>query len=293
MIRNLETFIAVARVLNFGEAAKMLSYSQSTISDQIRLLEQELGVRLFERIGRRVFLTTQGELLVPAAKRLVKDAANLKNLFRSEAEMGGVITIAAAESLCTYWLPQLLKAYRQLYPNVHLNIRVGSCVDFPQWLQQDLVDVAFSLRNEYRKPQLVEDVLFNGQTVFIAAPDHALAQAAPFELELLSAQTLLVPEGHAGYPQELKLLLADRQIRVEHMLEFGSLETIKQCVKNGLGISLLPELAVAEEIRRGELVKLAWKEPMLIKAIMVFHRDKWLSPPLAAFKQLVLSNINI
>jgi DNA-binding transcriptional LysR family regulator len=60
-----------------------------------------------------------------------------------------------------------------------------------------------------------------------------------------------------------------------------------------LGISLLPELAVAEEIRRGELVKLAWKEPILLKAIMVFHRDKWLSPPLAAFKQLVLSNINI
>jgi len=291
MIRNLETFIAVARVLNFGEAAKMLSYSQSTISDQIRLLEQELGVRLFERIGRRVFLTKQGELLLPAAKRLVKDAANLKNLFRSEAEMGGVITIGAAESLCTYWLPPLLKAYRQLYPNVHLNIRVGNCVEFPQWLQQDLVDVAFSLRNEYRKPQLVEEALFNGQTVFIAAPDHPLTQAESFDLQQLSAQTLLVPEGHAGYPQELKLLLADQQIRVEHMLEFGSLETIKQCVKNGLGIALLPELAVVEEIRRGELIRLAWKAPILIKAVMVVHRDKWLSPPLAAFKQLVLSKI--
>ena len=71
MIRNLETFITVAQLLNFGEAARSLNYSQSTVSEQIRSLEEELQTRLFERIGRKVFLTKQGETLLPYAKRLL------------------------------------------------------------------------------------------------------------------------------------------------------------------------------------------------------------------------------
>lgn len=294
MIRNLESFITVAQLLNFGEAAKVLSYSQSTVSEQIRSLEAELGVRLFERMGRRVFLTKQGTKLLPYAKRMVNDAENLKNLFKSEDGVSGTILIGAAETLCTYWLPPLLKEYRMLYPNVQINIRVGCCVEFPQWLQQNIVDVVFSLMDDYKEPQLKEQTLFNGQTVFIAAPDHKLAVPEIFELGDLAGQTILMPEGYAGYPMDLKILLEDEQVQVNNILEFGSLETIKQCVKNGLGVSLLPEIAVTEEVKRGELVKLNWLNSSIpVKALMVFHRDKWLSPPLAALESLILAKLAI
>jgi DNA-binding transcriptional LysR family regulator len=91
---------------------------------------------------------------------------------------------------------------------------------------------------------------------------------------------------------DLKRLLEQKQVGANTILEFGSLESIKQCVKNGLGVSLLPRIAVDEELKRGDLVSLNLHDVAIaIEAQMVFHRDKWLSPPLAALENLILSKI--
>lgn len=291
-VKNLETFLTVAQLLNFGEAARMLNYSQSTVSEQIHDLEDYLGVRVFERIGRKVFLTEQGRKLLPVAARMVKDAKELKSLFSDDEIVAGSLNIGAAETLCVFWLPPLLKEYRTLYPKVQVNIKVGNCVDFPLWLQQNTIDVAFGLNDESSQQQLRQLFLFRGNTLFIAAPDHELAAHSALKLQDLTGQTLLLPEGYCGYPMELKNLLEKKRITANTIMEFGSLESIKQCVKNGLGISLLPELAVEEEIRRGELVSLAWQGPDIpIEAQMLFHRDKWLSPPLAALEKLIAASL--
>lgn len=291
-IKHLETFIAVARLLNFGEAARTLNYSQSTISEQIHSLEDYLGVQLFERIGRKVFLTEQGKKLLPFAERLIRDAQEIKHLFNNEEKYAGSIVVGAAETLCAFWLPPLLKEFRSLYPHVQINIKVGNCVDFPQWLQQNSIDVAFGLNDESKQPQLRQRMLFQGETVFIAAPDHPLSATEVLHLHDLTGQTLLLPEGYCGYPMDLKRLLEQKQVGANTILEFGSLESIKQCVKNGLGVSLLPRIAVDEELKRGDLVSLNLRDVAIaIEAQMVFHRDKWLSPPLAALENLILSKI--
>lgn len=287
-VKHLETFLTVARQLNFGEAARILSYSQSTISEQIHDLEEYLGVRLFERIGRKVFLTEQGKMLLPVAARMVRDAKELKNLFSDSEIVAGSLNIGAAETLCIFWLPPLLKEYRILYPKVQINIKVGNCVDFPQWLQQNIVDVTFGLNDESAQQQLRQLELFRGDTLFIAAPDHELSASPVLELSNLAGQTLLLPEGYCGYPMDLKNLLEKEQVKANTIMEFGSLESIKQCVKNGLGVSLLPRIAVEEELKRGELVSLAWNGLEIpIEARMLLHRDKWLSPPLVALEKLV------
>jgi len=289
-VKHLETFLTVARLLNFGETARTLNYSQSTISEQIRGLEEYLGTKLFERIGRKVFLTEQGKKLLPFAECIVRDAEKIKNLFSDSTVISGALNIGAAETLCAFWLPPLLKDYRLLYPKVQMNIKVGNCVDFPQWLQQNVIDVAFSLNDESGQQQLRQIELFRGETVFIASPDHELSTGLVLELGNLEGQTLLLPEGYCGYPMDLKRLLEKEQVKANTILEFGSLESIKQCVKNGLGVSLLPKIVVEEELKRGELVKLNWNGiDISIQAQMIFHRDKWLSPPLAALENLILA----
>ena len=291
-LKHLESFLNVARLLNFGEAARTLNYSQSTISEQIRGLEEYLGTKLFERIGRKVFLTEQGKKLLPFAERMVRDAEELKNLFSDSEMISGSLNIGAAETLCAFWLPPLLKEYRLLYPKVQINIKVGNCVDFPQWLQQNVIDVAFGLNDEAEQQQLRQIELFRGKTVFIASPDHELSTGLVLELGNLAGQTLLLPEGYCGYPMDLKHLLEKSGVKANMIMQFGSLESIKQCIKNGLGVSLLPEIAVEEEIRRGEIVSLAWKGPDIpIQAQMLFHRDKWLSPPLVTLESLILAKI--
>lgn len=291
-VKNLEIFLTVARLLNFSEAARLLNYSQSTISDQIHNLEEHLGAKLFERIGRKVFLTEQGSTLIPFAEHMVRDAEELKNLFNNNEAVSGSITIGAAESLCAYWLPPLLKEYRLQYPQVQIAIKVGNCIEFPQWLQQNLIDVAFGLNDESEQQQLRQIELFRGETVFIASPDHDLSDRPVLEPQHLAGQTLLLPEGYLGYPMDLKTLLEKEQVQANTIMEFGSLESIKQCVKNGLGVSLLPKIAVAEELKRGELVVLAWSGPSIpIQAEMLFHRHKWVSPALLALEQLIVDRV--
>lgn len=291
-IKQLESFIVVARLLNFGVAARTLNYSQSTISEQIHGLEEYLGTQLFERIGRRVFLTEQGKKLLPVAERMVRDAKELKSLFSNDEILSGYIMVGAAETLCAFWLPPVLKEFRILYPNVQINIKVGNCIDFPQWLQQNIIDVAFGLNDESGQRQLRQNTLFRGETVFISSPTHKLSVLPIVVPQDLTGETLLLPEGYCGYPIDLKCLLEKEQVKTNTILEFGSLESIKQCVKNDLGVSLLPEIVVAEELKRGELVSLNWKGPDIpIQAQMLFHRDKWLSPTLAALESLILAGI--
>lgn len=289
-LRNLESFLTVARLLSFGEAARTLNYSQSTISEQIHSLEEYLGARLFERMGRKIFLTEQGKQLLPVAERLVRETKDLKNLFSDKQLVAGAITIGAAESLCVFWLPPLLKEFRASYPKVQINLKVGNCVDFPYWLQQNMIDVAFGLNDESEQQQLRQIELFRGETVFIVAPDHDLAGISLLNIGHLTGQTVLLPEGFCGYPMDLKDLIEGNRIKANTIMEFGSLESIKQCVKNGLGISLLPRISVQDELNRGELISLEWEGPDIpIQAQMLFHRDKWLSPPLAALEQLITS----
>ncbi|MDR3561603.1 MAG: LysR family transcriptional regulator [Negativicutes bacterium] len=288
-VKHLQAFLTVARLLNFGEAARTLNYSQSTISEQIHSLEVYLGTRLFERLGKKVFLTDQGRKLLPFAERMVSESAEIKGLFSDNGLVTGSLTIGSAETLCVFWLPPLLKEYRLRYPEVQINIKVGNCIDFPLWLQQNSIDVAFSLNDESKQQHLRQFALFHGETVFIAAPDYKLSSDSELEPQDLAGHTLLLPEGYCGYPMDLKNLLEKEQVKANMIMEFGSLEAIKQCVKNGLGISLLPEIVVNEELKRGELVRYDWRgAPIPIQAQMVLHREKWQSPPLVALEKLIV-----
>lgn len=291
-IKHLQTFLAVARLLHFGGAAQTLNYSQSTVSEHIHALEEALGARLFERLGRKVFLTEQGKKLLPLAERMVRDVEEIKGLFKEDGVLSGCLNIGAAESLCVFWLPPLLKEYRIRYPKVQTNIKVGSCTDLPLWLQQNIIDVAFSLNNESWQQQLRQIDLFHGETVFIASPDHELAASSVLAPQNLAGHTLLLPEGYSGYPMDLKILLEREGVKANTIMEFGSLEAIKHCVKSGLGISLLPKIVVEEDINRGELLKLNWTDaPIAFQARMVFHSEKWMSPVLTALEKIILSSL--
>lgn len=291
-IRHLQTFLSVARLLNFGGAAQALNYSQSTVSEHIHALEEDLGARLFERLGKKVFLTEKGEMLLPLAERMVRDAEQIKGLFKEDDAVSGCLNIASSESLCVFWLPPLLKKYRMSYPKVQLNIKVGNCVDFPLWLQQNTVDVAFSLNSKAGQQHLRQIGLFHGETAFIASPDHELAADPVLTVQKLAGYTLILPEGYSGYPLDLKILLEREGVKANTIMEFGSLEAIRHCVKSGLGVSLLPKIVVEEDIKRGELIRLNWTDaPIDIEARMLFHREKWMSPALLALEEIILSSL--
>lgn len=288
-VKQLQTFIVVARLLNFRAAAEELNYSQSTISDHIRNLEQELDVKLFERLGRKVFLNEQGKKLISSAERMIQDAEEIHKLFKNNEKVKGSLKIGAAETLCVFWLPPVLKEYSKIYPEVQIILKMADCLEFPEMLGKNVIDVAFSLHDESGQLHLSQIDLFDDSTIFVAAPDHPLAALKKITVYDLENQSFILTEADSGYSLELKNLLQRLNIKMNTIMEFGSLEAIKQCVRNGLGITLLPSIAVDKEIKRGELVKLSIEiDQIPIHAKMIYHKEKWMSAPLAALKDIVL-----
>lgn len=289
--KKLQTFITVAKLLNFREAAEELNYSQSSVSDHISSLEQEFGVKLFDRLGKKVFLNEHGQALLIAAKKMVQDEKQVYELFSKNKEITGSLRIGAAETISVFWLPPLLKKYKIMYPKAKVILKMADCLKLPKMLENDVIDIAFSLHDEIDKEYITQFDVFKNPTVFIAAPDHPLASLKSIEIEALQDQSFIASEPDCCYRIELEAFLKKSNIKIDTIMELSSLEAIKQCVKSGLGISLLPKITVEREVNSGELVILPVQTYQInIYARMIYHRQKWLSPAMTALKNMVLNS---
>lgn len=287
-IRQLETFLTVAKLLNFRAASEELNYSQSTVSDHIKNLEDELNVKLFERLGRKVFLNEQGKKLIVPAQKLIKDAEEIQRLF-DEDEITGTLNIGAAETLCTTWLPPLLKEYKELYPKVKISLNMADCFEFPGMLEKNMIDVAFCMSDESSNPQICQTELFSIDIVFVTYPSNLLRGKKLISLHDLEDEPLILIELQGGYSHKLLKVFEENNINVKSITEFNSIESIKQCVKNNLGTTFLPAITVNKEVFSGDLAILPVDtERITVPAEMIYHKEKYISAPLAALKDLVL-----
>ena len=139
-IRNLNTFLHAASLQNITRAAAELGYSQSAVSVQIRQLEQELGMPLFDRIGKNVYLTDFGRSLVPYARSAVAAVAAVENFGKSDAVLGGAIRVGITDSLFELLMKPLLPAYHARFPKVRVELLVDTTVNLTQLLQQGSID---------------------------------------------------------------------------------------------------------------------------------------------------------
>ncbi|MEM7129292.1 MAG: LysR family transcriptional regulator [Chloroflexota bacterium] len=280
-LRQLTTFRHLARSLSFSRTADELSYAQSTVSNQIQTLEHELDVTLFDRLGKRVMLTPAGYQLLEYADKFQVLEEETRSVLGSEEVVTGAITIYAPSTLCIYRLPQILQTYRQCYPLVQLNIHANIAMAASDQLRAGTIDIAFDLDRPVNSVDLVTQTLTCEPLVFVTCPGHPLADRADFDITDLAGQSLVLTEATCNYRIKLEQMASDAGIPLENPMGFENVEAIKQCVKAGIGLSLLPKVVVAEDIARGVLVELPWRgEPMEFATQMLWHRDKWLSPAL-------------
>lgn len=285
-LRQLKAFITVARAGGFSRAALLLGYAQSSVSAQIQSLEDELETKLFERLARRIVLTTDGTKLLAYAEQILKLAAEAKGAVSGANIIKGTLTIGAPESLCVSRLPVLFQEYRRRYPEVSLVIKMGNCPDFNMGLLNDTLDLAFIINRESTVPLLVGETLNIEPMVFMAAPGHPITRKAPLWPPDLQGEDLILTETGC-YRDVLDRILAEAGILPGSVLEFGSIEAIKQLVKSGMGTTFLPRVVVEREIAGKELVDLGWEGPdFRIVTQVVRHQDKWISPALRAMLEL-------
>ena len=283
-IRQLKSFLAVARLLSFNRAADQLHYAQSSISAQIRTLEEELKVRLFDRLGRRIMLTEAGERLVRYAEKMVALEKETTAEIADEEAPAGALTIRIPESYGICRLPSGIKRFHDQFPRVQLNFITCSHEGLQEDLRKGVTDLAFLLTESVRTADLEVEMLGVEPIVLVAPAGHRLAASKRVRTADLAGETLLLSKVDCSYRKQFEQILNDQGVALPPAIIFHSVAALKQCAIQGVGVTILPEVMVRRDILRGKLVALHWEEGRLETALlMIWYKKRWLSPSLKAF----------
>ncbi len=287
-IRQLKTFQTVATLLSFTQAAIQLNYAQSSISAQIQMLEEELGVKLFDRMGRRILLTDAGDRLLQYACKIIDLEEETRTEVAEAKEPRGSLTIRIPESFGVHRLPLVLKRFKARFPKVRLRFITCTHDGLQEDLRKGVTDLAFILAESISAGNLMTEVLGVESIVIVAAPDHPLTAKPIVKIKDLEGETILISKVDCSYLKSFQRLLLQKKVHPGNLLELNSVATIKQCIKEGIGITAIPRIAVQNELDQGHLVALPLEDGELEVAIlMIWYKEKWLSSTLCAFMEIV------
>ncbi|WP_291568185.1 MULTISPECIES: LysR family transcriptional regulator [unclassified Clostridium] len=293
-IRHFKTFKSIIEEGNFSNAAMKLGYTQSTVTSQIQQLEQELSIKLFEKIGRNMVLTPFGKELIPYANELLNTVKKIKSIGKYGENITGELKIAVAESLMSYKLQTVLSLFKEKAPNVKLSIISLNCYAIKNILSNGEVDLGLMYDVGSQNDNLT--------TVKLSDFNLALICSPLFEQENLDFckpnqkinTSLIINEVESIYRKILESYFFDKNIFLNNTIELGSIEAIKKCVASNLGISFLPRFTVEEELENSKLKELnVGCSDAKVTAIYAYHKNKWVSPAMSLFIELVREDFNI
>lgn len=287
-IKNLESFRVVAELRSFTRAAELLGFTQSTVSFQIRQLEEELSVQLFDRNNRTVTLTNEGRRLLPIAYNILRLSAEAGHIAGSEEAPSGLVRLGIAESLADWQMREKFARFHALYPDIRLQLITGSTVDTFLRLQRNEVDLIYTLDRQTFDSKLVTALEAPVNMCFVTRWDHPLAGRERITaLELLDTDLLLTEEG-MSYRAMLDEALSSRGRRIGPLIESGDTHLICELLRQGVGISYLPDFVIEEDLRRGTLVTLNVQDINLpIWRQLFYARNKWVSPEMQQVIELL------
>jgi DNA-binding transcriptional LysR family regulator len=255
--RRLEAFLAVVEHAGFSRAAERLGVSQPTVSQLVRALEREVGADLLVRARGAVRPTAAGRALVPFASQLlatVEEAAEA--IGRADRDARRHLAVAAGEALATHVLPRAVAAIRERLPGLQVTLVVGDELRVVEALRSREVDAALLTDRSDTRDLTAHDYAA-GRLVLVAAPGSRLAEAGQASMADLAAETLVVRDAGTVNRREVDAMLARAEVRPRSRLVASSLEAVKRFVEAGLGVTIVPWIAVERELGEGRLVEVA------------------------------------
>ena len=289
-LRNLTTFIHVAELLSFTRAAAELGYSQSTISFQIKQLEEELGCLLFERINHTVTLTERGRELLSYAHRVRALTDEFKEGLLTE-ECRGHIHIVTPDSVCEEMLYACYRDFHRRYPHISIKFTTADTAVMFEMLDRNEADAIITLdSHSYRRDYVIAKEAPLAMH-FVASADSRFAGQEGLTLGDIAAEPFILTEYGQGYRRVLDKELAKRSLDITPVLEIGRTDIITRLLPGSDMISYLPDFVTEGPVAAGELVYLPvtdmeteiWKQ-------LIYHKNKWLSRSLSAFIEYVKEN---
>ncbi len=276
-ITQLGTFLKITEMKSFSAAANSLGYAQSTVTTQIKQLEEELGCVLFERLGKTICVTSSGERLIPYAEKMLQLERDIRLDITDDENPVGVLKFGVSESLCISRFPRILMEFNRKNPRTEIRIQFVTHEIIPELLQKGELDLVYTL-NPLIEDERVRILHKKRERLgFFASPEHPMAGKSICEEDLKDVPVLLT--GHeCNFRHMLLADLDSHGILPNIAVETSSKEILKQFAINGLGVAFIPELASEAETKNGSLKRINWKgADFPIYSQVLIHKDKHLN----------------
>ncbi|AZI86908.1 MULTISPECIES: DNA-binding transcriptional regulator YeiE [Kosakonia] len=278
-LRQLEVFAEVLKSGSTTQASQRLALSQSAVSAALTDLEGQLGVQLFDRVGKRLVVNEHGRLLYPRALAALEQASEIEQLFR---EANGAIRVFASSTIGNYILPEVIAHYRRDFPELPLELSVGNSQDVITAVADFRVDIGL-IEGPCHAAEIIAEPWLEDELVVFAPPSSPLLQSE-VTLEALAAAPWILRERGSGTREIVDYLLLSHLPQFQLGMELGNSEAIKHAVRHGLGISCLSRRVIAEQLETGTLMEVPLPLPRLVRTLWrIHHRQKHLSSALTRF----------
>lgn len=289
-IREIATFLQVAQLKSFSKAAKHLGYSQAAVTIQVKQLEKELKVHLFDRIGKQTTLTHQGAVFYEHAAAILRDLEHAKDAVMESSELTGTLCLGTIESICASIFPPLLKEYHRLYPQVNVSIITDSPETLLDMMNSNAIDIVYFLDKRMYDDKWIKVLEEPEDIVFVSSFEHPFAACKNLSLSQVIAQPFILTEKNASYRFILEQYLAAQGMAIRPFLEIGNTEFIINLLRANMGLSFLPRFTIEADIESGRLAALDVNDfDMRIWRQIVYHKDKWVTREMSAFIELAKS----
>ena len=281
-IRQLMTFKTITETGSFTKAAEQMDYAQSTVTSHIKALEEEFNQPLFDRVGRQIILTEAGRNLLPKVNNLIAAYEEVKETASFNGVSEEKIIISAPEALLIYRFPAVIKTFKERYPNITIEWRHLDPLAIKQELTNGDANLTFLLGQEFNDPAIQLEKLVD-EKMMLLVPNGVRMDSSNF----LTDSHLLFTERGCSYRSAFEKLIQEQSISAKATTEFWSIEAIKQSVISGLGVSMLPHITVEKEVKEEKLTGIPYEVGFEFGTYMLHHTNKWLSPGVKGFMEVV------
>lgn len=284
--RQLRAFATLARTGSFTLAAKELYLSQSAVSHSMKALEQDVGCRLLDRLGKKVLLTQAGEHLLEHAHRILAEMGEAREALQHLGKWGrSRLRVGASPAACQYILPAVLREFKESFPQCLIRVEPGDTPEAIDLLRENRVELALGLEPKHEE-RIEFHPLFSDEMVFLMSPGHPWAQAGRVTREEIPRQHYILYNKNSYTFRMVEEYFRAEDMVLNTVIEFGSMEAIKELVKLGLGVSILAPWIAQGELRDHSLVSLPLGRRRLKRTWGIMH---WLGRRLSLAEETFIS----
>lgn len=286
--KNLITLNKILETGSFQKAAKELNYTQSTVTFQIHQLEQELSIKLFNKIGRKMQLTQIGKEILPLVDTILQATEQLNYYGKNLAEMTGILKLVIPDSILIYLMQPLIRRFLNLAPKIQLIVNSISSEDIDDAIINGNADIGINCDKGSYPDTIIHKQMSPFRACLVASSSFDSTQLDFITPHQKKSICMISNEPNGNYQKSINDYLAFKDITLNPYMKMQSIEAVKKSVMNNLGIAYIPIFAIRNELENGSFIQINTElDEQLYTSVVVFNKNKWQSPQMKVFLKIL------